>query len=537
MARPRPRITRDSNIEFVDDKTGPLVAFHGTRFKELTLPRGSRIIYPNRPMEPIGNVKAAIRYALSHPDDSDPLFAKLRPGMKLTIAIDDLSMPLPPMAKPDIRGMVLTEVLKLCADYGVDDIHLIIAVCLHRHMTGPEMKRMVGDKIYRDYYPDRLYNHDAEDPDGIVEIGVTKEGDRVRLNRRAVESDLLIYVNLNLVPMNGGHKSVTVGLCDYASVSAHHNTRTLHKCHSYMDTRHEKSALQGIMDRMGKIVDEQLDVFHIETTVNNRMFGGQLAHLGRPERTWSEFDWAKQRASAAMLERLPESARRAIFNKVTAPYGVIGVEAGATEPVHAKILEKQYAQYAVPVKGQADVVVMGVSPISPYSVYSIMNPLLVQVMVLGYLFNLYRNMPLVKKDGVLIVFHPCREEFHRTHHPSYVEFYHRMLSISTNSYDIHKFEHEFTSNPDYIQMYRKGNAYHPVHPFYMWYWGDAGRKWLGDHVIVVDAEHTQVPLQLGWRNARTLDEALEMAQGILGKSVPEVTMFHCPPIMLCDMEE
>ena len=42
------------------------------------------------------------------------------------------------------------------------------------------------------------------------------------INRRAVESDLLIYVNINLVPMDGGHKSVTVGLCDYDRLRPHH---------------------------------------------------------------------------------------------------------------------------------------------------------------------------------------------------------------------------------------------------------------------------------------------------------------------------
>ena len=274
MARPTPRITRDSNIEFTDDKTGPLMVHYGTRFREISLPRGSRVIYPNQPLEPLANVKAAIKYALNHPEDADPLHAQLRPGMKLTIAIDDISLPLPPMRSPDLRESILTEILELCADHGVDDIHIIIAVCLHRHMTGPEIRRMVGNRIYNDFYPERLYNHDAEDQENIVEIGVTDEGHRVRLNRRAVESDLLIYVNINLVPMDGGHKSVTVGLCDYLSVSAHHNTHTMHRCHSYMDPRHDRSALAKICDGMGEIVDQNLNVFHIETALNNRMYGG-----------------------------------------------------------------------------------------------------------------------------------------------------------------------------------------------------------------------------------------------------------------------
>ena len=110
-----------------------------------------------------------------------------------------------------------------------------------------------------------------------------------------------------------------------------------------------------------------------------------------------------------------------------------------------------------------------------------------------------------------------------------------MLSISTNSYDLAKYEEEFARNPDYIQMYRTGNAFHGVHPFYMWYWGDAGRAHLGK-VIMVGPENTRVPEQLGWSHARNLNEALDMARSHVGKMEPEISMFHYPPIMIADVE-
>ena len=100
----------------------------------------------------------------------------------------------------------------MLAAHGVDDVHIIIANSLHRKMTEPEMKRMVGAKIFDAYYPDRYYNHDAEDPDGFVQLGETEHKELVNINRRAAESDLVIYVNINFVPMDGGHKSVAVGL-------------------------------------------------------------------------------------------------------------------------------------------------------------------------------------------------------------------------------------------------------------------------------------------------------------------------------------
>ena len=48
----------------------------------------------------------------------------MRPGMRLTIAIDDISIPLPPMQSPDIRQLVLEEVIELAARRGVEDIKL-----------------------------------------------------------------------------------------------------------------------------------------------------------------------------------------------------------------------------------------------------------------------------------------------------------------------------------------------------------------------------------------------------------------------------
>src|SRR3954451_24268014 len=104
----------------------------------------------------------------------------------------------------------------------------------------------------------------------MVEIGTTQEGEGVELNRLAVESDLLIYVNLNLVPMDGGHKSVAVGFCGYKSLKAHHNPQTMRKCHSYMDRK--SSALAASVERMGKRADKALNICTIETTINNRMF-------------------------------------------------------------------------------------------------------------------------------------------------------------------------------------------------------------------------------------------------------------------------
>ncbi|MHC4392614.1 MAG: NPN-dependent hydroxyacid isomerase, LarAH14/15/16 family, partial [Planctomycetota bacterium] len=468
----------------------------------------------------------------NHPEGCDPLFTQLKPGMKVTIAIDDISLPLPSMQRPDVRQLLLEAVIEQLAAYGVTDVELVIALALHRRMTAAEIKHAVGDTIFDRYYPDKLYNHDAEDPDGMAILGETAHGETVQINRRAVESDLVIYVNLNLVPMDGGHKSVAVGLTGYAGLRGHHNPKTILDSMSYMDP--EASAMHRSCTRQGTIVNKQLNVFTVETTVNNKMYGGALSFLGKDEDDWTKTDEFKFKALQKTLQAMPRAAKRAFFHKYRAPYGVTSVQAGETEAVHKKTLDACFRQYAVPVEGQSDVLIAGVPYLCPYNVNSIMNPLLVHCSALGYLFNLFRGKPLVKKDGVLIVCHPLYDEFHPEHHAPYVEFFHRLLPETRDSETLRR-EHEerFAKDPAYIHMYRKGHAYHGAHPFYMWYWGENGRAHVGK-VIIVNPESTYAAEVLGWEPAKDLTDAIAKAEAHLAKK-PSITLLHAPPIFLCDV--
>ena len=186
------------------------------------------MVYPPEPLDALKDVDGAIRRALLDPVDSDPLPALLFPGMKLTIAFDDVSLPLPKMRRPDVRQRVIEAVLDLAADAGVDDVHIIAALALHRRMTEAELRHAVGDRVYDAFAPSgRLYNHDAEDPDNLAYLGSTPHGEEVEINKRAAESDLLVYVNINLVAMDGGWKSTATGLASYRSLRHHHNVATM----------------------------------------------------------------------------------------------------------------------------------------------------------------------------------------------------------------------------------------------------------------------------------------------------------------------
>jgi nickel-dependent lactate racemase len=515
----------------LDSRSAPRTLFSGDQLVEVDLPTGTRVVYPKPPLEPLKDVDAAIRYAINHPYNAEPLYAKLRPGMKVTIAIDDISLPLPPMRRPDVRERVLTIVLDLLADHGVDDVEIIVATSVHRRMKDWEIRHVVGDRIFNRFWPKKLYNHDAENAANMKYVGTTSEGEEVELNRRAVESDLVIYVNLNLVPMDGGHKSVAVGLCGYRSLRAHHNPKVMRDCHSYMDP--SSSALATSVERMGRLTNSKLNVFTIETTINNRMYDRPLEFLAKNEDDLTTTERNSMRALRFTLSKLPQPARQAIFQRVPSPFGVTGVFAGETEAVHAQTLKRAYEQYLVPVQGQADILITGIPYISPYNVNSFLNPLLVQVMADGYLFNLYKGVPMVKKGGTMIILHPCTDLFDNEHHAPYIEFVHRLLPETRDAMELHRrYEQKFATNPAYIEMYRSGHAYHPTHPFFMWYWGEAGRQHLG-RMIVVGADNEYIPKLMGWETARSMDEALRMAK-TTAPPRPDILCLHAPPILMCE---
>jgi hypothetical protein len=518
----------------VDRSTPPTLFWHGEGFRLERLPTGSRVVYPPDPLAALDDPDEAVRDALLHPlGDSEPLPALLRPGMCLTIAFDDISLPLPPMRSPDIRQRVIEAVLEMAAAAGVDDVVLIAALALHRRMTEAELRHALGDRIYDAFAPyGLLTQHDAEDPDALVYLGQTDSGEDVELNRRAVESDLLVYVNINLVAMDGGHKSVATGLASYRSLRHHHNVRTMQHSRSFMDQEH--SELHSSNWRMGRLIrDSGLRIFQIESTLNTETFPKEFAFLQKREWEWTARDRASFLAVSKTLARTPPRLARSIFHSIRSPHQMASVQAGEVEAVHRATTEHVYRQQLVVVDGQADVLTMGLPYICPYNVNSIMNPILVMCLGLGYFFNLYRGRPLVREGGVLIMSHPTPWEFNPVHHPSYIDFFEEVLADTTDPLEIEKtYEERFATDEWYRHLYRSSYAYHGVHPFYMWYWGAHALQHLGQ-VLIVGGDPKAVR-RLGFKPASTLRDALEMAEDVVGRH-PSITHLRVPPLALADV--
>ena len=364
-------------------------------------------------------------------------------------------------------------------------------------MTEAELRHALGDRVYDAFAPrGLLYQHDAEDPDQLAYLGQTSQGEDVEINKRAAESDLLVYVNINLVAMDGGWKSTAVGLASYRSLRHHHNPATMEASHSFMDQHH--SELHHSTWRMGRVlVDSGVKVFQIETTLNTDTFPSPFDFLSKREWEWTARDRGLYVTTAKSLGRTPVKLARRILHSIEAPHQMTSIQCGEVEAVHQRTTDVVYRQQLVEVQGQTDVLTMGVPYICPYNVHSIMNPILVMCTALGYFFNLYRGKPLVREGGVVILTHPTLPDFDPVFHPSYIDFYEQVLADTTDPHVMSaKWEQQYAEDDWYRHLYRTSNAYHGVHPFYMWYWGAHALRHCGKVIVVGGARASRAPARV-----------------------------------------
>ena len=200
---------------------------------------------------------------------------------------------------------------------------------------------------------------------------------------------------------------------------------------------------------MGRLTEKALNVFHIETTVNNRMFDRPLEFLHKNEDDWTGAERAAFKGAHVHALQAPAGRRaRPSSSASRRPTASPASSRASARPCTSRRSSARYAQYLVPIHGQADILVTGIPYISPYNVNSFLNPLLVQVMAQGYLFNLYKGAPLVKKGGTMIIFHPCTDQFDKEHHAPYIEFVHDVLPQTRDAIEhAPKFEEKFATQP------------------------------------------------------------------------------------------
>lgn len=428
---------------------------------EVELPERTRVISRSGGagsgggLPPVEDLDAAVRDALDRPLGLAPIRELVRPGSRVVIPFDDPTV----TSYGPIRRVAIEAILAQLADAGVreGDVRLICANALHRKFTHDELATIIGAGLVR-RFGERLFCHDAEDADNIVNLGVTASGYDVELSRHAAEADLCVYVNAGLhLGFSGGWKSIAVGLSTWRSIRHTH-----HPDGMSMSVLHNR--MHDVLNEMGT---------HIEATLGKRMY---------------------------KVECVPSS-----------PTKTAHVWAGGVAETRAAALDVM-ASRNPPRRSQAepaDVVVYGLPAWSPYAVFGTMNPILTLVSSgLGYLGGYIEA--LGKPGCTVVLATPCPDTWDMEQHPSYREVWDDVLPRTRDPYEIMAaYTERFVTHAGYLERYRDGVAFHPVHGLLATH--PLRRLKHAARVIVAGADDPAVPARLGFVSAPSVEDALAIA--------------------------
>ena len=161
--------------------------------------------------------RALVRAAMASPFGGVRLSALAWEASSCVIIISDHTRPVP---SKDILPEMLRELRE--GNPGID-ITLLVATGCHRPTETGELREKLGDEIFEH---EKICVHDALDAGGNVKLGILPSGAPLVIDRRAVETDLLIaegFIEPHFFAgFSGGRKSVLPGLCSRETVYGNH---------------------------------------------------------------------------------------------------------------------------------------------------------------------------------------------------------------------------------------------------------------------------------------------------------------------------
>lgn len=168
--------------------------------------------------EPLADLDGAIEQALDHPIDQAPPETMVKPADRVLLVSDDITRSTP-------ADRIIPALLSRLNKAGIpdDQISCIIALGTHRYMTEAELRRKTGDAVFHRI---RVFNHEWRNPDQLADLGVSKQGTPLEVNRAAVEADVVIGIG-SIVPhhipgYSGSSKIIQPGICGARTTAETH---------------------------------------------------------------------------------------------------------------------------------------------------------------------------------------------------------------------------------------------------------------------------------------------------------------------------
>ena len=405
---------------------------------------------------------AAVHRALAKPHGFPPLRELGGPHQKVVIAFPD-RVKGGAHAHAHRRVSIPIVIEELCkGGTKPENITLLCAVGLHRKNTLEEWYEYLGKDLVKQFWPDRLLNHDGDSPD-LCDYGTDDMGNRVQCNRLVAEADLAIVIGHcagnPYGGYSGGYKMVVTGLSGWKSIASHHCPKTMFRedwlgasTESHMRKQFKSIGL-AMEAGMGK------QFFAVDAVINqhSQVLAVAAGELGAVEKaTW------------------PVADRRT------------RVHLDTTDP--------------------ADILVMGLPRNFHYGPGMGSNPILMSLAIGGQLSRCWHAF---RPGGVIIAAAVCDGWFNPKWFPSYEKTYETLQEYCTPA--------EFLTSPDaeaisndyaYRFLYANHYAYHPFHAMSM-ISGGAVPNLYTSRVYIVGARKPRYARGMGFVPVSSFAEAMQ----------------------------
>lgn len=442
---------------------------YGQGMMSANLPDNTDIFIPHETVKDppyLEDVYAATKESLLNPLGMEPISKLAQKGSKVVIVFPDrVKGGTQPTAH---RKVSIKLILEQLYEAGVqkEDIHLICSNGLHRKNTESEIKNLLGEEIFNSFwYTHQITNHDSEDPENMIDLGTTKRGDPVLMNKRVFEADLPILIgHVQGNPYggySGGYKHCATGITHWRSISSHHVPEVMHRKDFTPVSTH--SLMRSKFDEIG---------MHMENCMGKKFF-----------------------CCDAVLDT---------YSRQIAVYSGYAKE---LEPISWEIADKRtYVPWA---EKKYDVVVFGMPQSFHYGNGMGTNPIFMMQAISA---QIIRHKRIFSDKCVIICSSICNGYFHDEEFPGYREVY-DLLQHNYNNVlpDLAKYGEYFATNEEYIRKYRFSYGFHPFHAFSMISCGHIAEM-NTSAIYIVGAQEPGYARGMGMKTRATFEEALEDAK-------------------------
>ncbi len=210
-------------------------------------------------LDGLSDEHASFIESVRHPYNCPPLREVVSPDETLAIVIPDITRALP-------SDRILPWLFDELGGMNPENVTIIVGTGAHRANTHDELCRMVGPEIVAKY---QIVNHDAQNPDSLLQVGQSPYGYDVSYASNYVLSDRRILMGFIephfMAGFSGGYKAVFPGITDINAIQSYHGFENIAHPNSTWGTL-ENNPTQNHIRSAGRLLSVD---FLINVTLNS----------------------------------------------------------------------------------------------------------------------------------------------------------------------------------------------------------------------------------------------------------------------------